>query len=1469
MATLLLAGLGGAIGGSIGGSVLGVSAVALGQAVGSVVGRSIDQRLIGGLSPTRTEGPRLENLDVMTSREGNALPKIDGRAAISGEVIWAAKIRETSQVDRRKVGSGKQKQTVKETTYSYTASFAISLGAGPMRHLGRIWANGQPVDLTDMIEEGRVRFYPGSEDQMPDPMIDGIEGGAPAYRGTAYLVFEDLPLDDWGNAIPQIKAEAWGESGEMEDLVRGVNIIPGSTEWGYMPTPVKDLLREDSSQIVNAARHDGVSDWKVAMDQLGGLLPSADTASLVVAWFGTDLRAGQCEIEPRVESKDKDTEPEWWVSGRDRDAANATTQTVDGRPAYGSTPADLSVVRAIKDLRERGKRVVLYPFIMMDVPADNDLPDPVADPFPMPESGTRLATRYEKPDIIYGGQAEPARFPRPTSYAHNNPNSELSGDLWSFTTFSVGDVIVSYDIPLGNFGLSADDVDGGNVPLSYIGSRLQPHVGTRVRVRLTALGEGARAGQPGDPIPDAVIAFESEPSPGSFFSTFSHADILRPGTRWLRFTLEVGGQFSSVSSVLRINGIDASSFAIPTGQGAYPWRGRIAPHRGEDVQTEVDAFMGSASASNFQVEGESISYSGPTEWRFRRFILHLASLAKAAGGVDAFLIGTEMRGMSMTPADDGSYPFVTALKTLAAEVRSILPDAKISYAADWSEYHSHQDSGDLRFHLDPLWADPNIDFVGIDNYLPLSDWRAGRDHADFDDARGHTTPYSLDYLKGNIEGGEYWDWFYASEADRTAQVRTPITDGAHGEPWVFRQKAIRDWHANAHHERIGGVRSGTSTSWVPGSKPVWFTELGCPAVDFGANRPNVFSAANSSEGSLPWFSVGVRDDYMQRQFLRASLEWWRDNGGAAVDIADVQVWCWDARPWPEYPRHESIWADGPDWFLGHWLNGRAGAAPAAEVLARRLTAAHGLTADDFDLSGCHGQADGYPSAAPIGFRDFMQPLEIGLGLQAHERNGKLVVETRASAPSVMEVDVDAMVDTAEGSPFVAKRGALEDVAGSAVMRFSDGLGDYEQVSTRAVIGAGTEAGVSTVDSPLVLDFDRGSAASERLLRAAADGRDSLTFRLPRSAVAVRPGVILPVRLGPGLPARSMMVERVVEGEDRQIEARSFNPGAFAPTGGVFRPPQAVAVRGSTLVTARFLDLPILPGSTAEEWDTLVALSADPWPGGSLAKSSNGNSFEAAQSIPFRSLSGVTLTPLHGGRPATWFNGHVDVELSGGTLVTLTDEEVLDGANGLAIQHPGGWEVLQFVSAELIGPRTFRLSRMLRGQVGTEFLAGDTLPEGATVVALDESLTPLGLDEREVGLGRFYRFGSARTDVGEHAVREHTGTAVGRRPYAPAHLRVDRSGGDIALTWMRRTRIDGEADWRDGVASPPLGEATESYAVEVVQNGEVRRSATVSAPQYDYPATDQAGDGVTEPFTIRVAQVSDTFGPGSWVSVDIS
>lgn len=234
--------------------------------------------------------------------------------------------------------------------------------------------------------------------------------------------------------------------------------------------------------------------------------------------------------------------------------------------------------------------------------------------------------------------------------------------------------------------------------------------------------------------------------------------------------------------------------------------------------------------------------------------MHYAHLCAAAGGVDAFLIGSELRGLTCVRAGQTNFPTVSALRALAADVRTILgPQCKISYAADWSEYGAYSPGGgDVLFHLDPLWADDNIDFIGIDNYLPISDWRDAEVQAD-----SAKSIYDLDYLQANIEGGEYFDWYYINDESRRLQHRRPIEDGAYDEAWIYRAKDLRSWWGLPHSNRLNGVREANYTAWEPQSKPIWFTELGCPAIDKGTNQPNVFYDAKSSESAVPYFSSGA------------------------------------------------------------------------------------------------------------------------------------------------------------------------------------------------------------------------------------------------------------------------------------------------------------------------------------------------------------------------------------------------------------------------------------------------------------------------------------------------------------------------------------------------------------------------------------------------------------------------------------
>ena len=113
---------------------------------------------------------------------------------------------------------------------------------------------------------------------------------------------------------------------------------------------------------------------------------------------------------------------------------------------------------------------------------------------------------------------------------------------------------------------------------------------------------------------------------------------------------------------------------------------------------------------------------------------------------------------------------------------------------------------------------------------------------------------------------------------------------------------------------------------------------------------------------------------------------------------------------------------------------------------------------------------------------------------------------------------------------------------------------------------------------------------------------------------------------------------------------------------------------------------------------------------------------------------------------------------------------------------------------------------------------------------------------------------------------HAFNGIGLRPYAPVHLEARWSGADLDVTWIRRTRTDGDS-WQS--IEVPLGEDAESYIVRVLTGSTVQREETVTGASFTYTAAMQASDGVVPPFTLEVAQSSASFGAGPFRSLDVA
>jgi hypothetical protein len=258
MATLVLTAVGTAIGGPIGG------------ALGAILGQQIDGRLF---APKARQGPRLGELAVQTSSYGSQIPKLFGTMRVAGTVIWATDLKE----ERSKSGGGKgQPKTV---NYSYSANFAVALSGRPILGVRRIWADGKLLRgaAGDFKTATGYRLHLGGEDQPVDPLIAAVEGAgkAPAYRGTAYAVFEDFQLADYGNRIPSLTFE--------------VEADPGAVRLGAVAAALGEGLATSGESALlagYAAGGDSVRSAIAALAELEPLAPVDDGGTLVLAAGG-------------------------------------------------------------------------------------------------------------------------------------------------------------------------------------------------------------------------------------------------------------------------------------------------------------------------------------------------------------------------------------------------------------------------------------------------------------------------------------------------------------------------------------------------------------------------------------------------------------------------------------------------------------------------------------------------------------------------------------------------------------------------------------------------------------------------------------------------------------------------------------------------------------------------------------------------------------------------------------------------------------------------------------------------------------------------------------------------------------------------------------------------------------------------------------------------------------------------------
>lgn len=420
--------------------------------------------------------------------------------------------------------------------------------------------------------------------------------------------------------------------------------------------------------------------------------------------------------------------------------------------------------------------------------------------------------------------------------------------------------------------------------------------------------------------------------------------------------------------------------------------------------------------------------------------------------------------------------------------------------------------------------------------------------------------------------------------------------------------------------------------------------------------------------------------------------------------------------------------------------------------------------------------------------------------------------------------------------------------------------------------AATGARPQQVRVPVIMTANVAAQCADRMLWLAWASRTTAKASvLPRHAWLAANDVVLIEYRGAQYRARIMRMtwraDFVVE-----VEAAIDDPTAHLSDRTGVVPP---GYRSPAIPAPAFTLLAVLDAALARDSDDLGlsvpaiyaasgGLGTDDWRGAAVYRARPNEDVRPVTTMvaPAAMFWLETVVPPWAG---TWWDDTTVLVLRricGAEPVGVSDDQLLNGANLLAVGAGRAWEYLQFGRVVELGEDRWQVSHLLRGRRGTEVYC-DRHAAGERAILMTDAVHEAGLALGD--LGQDWTFSAISADLLPGLTVALTPRGESLMPYAPCQVAGSRAGGgDWTIAWLRQTRLGG--DWRDYVDDVPLAEETERYDLEILDSRDgavVRSFAGLTTPAATYAAAEQTADfGAVRDFLfVRVCQLSTAVGRG--------
>jgi hypothetical protein len=560
-----------------------------------------------------------------------------------------------------------------------------------------------------------------------------------------------------------------------------------------------------------------------------------------------------------------------------------------------------------------------------------------------------------------------------------------------------------------------------------------------------------------------------------------------------------------------------------------------------------------------------------------------------------------------------------------------------------------------------------------------------------------------------------------------------------------------------------------------------------------------------------------------------------------------------------------------------------GAVPMDELIAGLLSRA-GYLADQYDVDSelaaveCHG----YATSSVTSTRAHLETLR-PFGLYEANCSDKLYIRPRASTPvgTVEWSDLGAVEGAGDASdPFPLRLGNETEMPAQVAVRYRNVAADWNVGTEFSDRLNSSQTSTQVVEMAFGMTPPQAKALADTMLKDVMAGLGRATLRVGgRKYAKYEPGDVLETTSPQGRTYRFRILVKkdtiVMQEWDVVLDDASVldtpgityegyvsaeNPVRVAPTEW-----EVMAIRPLRDADASEPGpyVAVAPSKTSE---------SDEWPGSVFVRSRLPEAFEQVFVSGDVCTMGTCLTTLGD------YSGGSGVVQRGNKLRVRVNRELSSAAyydfftvrttNAAVI----GNEPVRFIRADFVGMDglfyIYDISGFLRGQLGME----SEIPlhgSGERFVLLDNSLRRMVNETTDIDQAQQVKAVTLNLLLDSVTDEEFTDDGIALRPLSPVYLREEYDGGDISLSWIRRSRL--VSRWTDSGVIAPIGELVESYRVKVFDDPEAApvRTVIVTSPEWTYSAADIASDGFTTgaPITFNVHQLSDMVGEGDAATLE--